>query len=551
MQRVSRNAPFLLLAGALSASAALTLALTWRFTFLQDTWEYLIDRRAISADTVLRPHNEHIVAIPVLIEQLLLRLFGMTSARPEYVVMTLLLVAGAALFYVYMKRRVGPWPALFATVVILFLGPAWETLLWPFELCFVGSVVFGLAMLLALERGDRRGDIVACACLVASVAFSSLGLAFVAAAVVAVLQGPREERLARAYVFLVPVVLYALWYVGWGHEAESHLTLRNVMSSPRFVADALATSVGSVVGLGPSPYGGTLDPVWGRVLLVALAIGLAYRQWRRPGFFAGLWPAVAAIAVYWLLAAFVVIPGREATASRYQYAGAIFLFMVLANLLQGVRPSRRILVLGAVVTVAALGPNLVILKDGRNGLQAVSDITRADLAAVEIARRTEDPDAQLNPEIAGTTTLVDVVARPYLEAVDEYGSPAFSTAELAGAPEPARHQADVVLASLLPLSSDTRPGLARPLAARGAGCVRLRSPADSGELALTPGLTRVELSPGPEATLMLRRFAVGEYPVSHGGVPGGSTTLLRIPRDGAPRPWRLHVDAEQPATVCR
>ena len=36
-------------------------------------------------DTLLQPHNEHLVLIPVLIEQLSLRLFGMTSALPEYV----------------------------------------------------------------------------------------------------------------------------------------------------------------------------------------------------------------------------------------------------------------------------------------------------------------------------------------------------------------------------------------------------------------------------------------------------------------------------------
>jgi hypothetical protein len=64
-------------------------------------------------------------------------------------------------------------------------------------------------------------------------------------------------------------------------------------------------------------------------------------------------------------------------------------------------------------------------------------------------------------------------------------------------------------------------------------------------------VTRVELAPGAPATISLRRFATDEYPVSTEGVPGGSVSLLRVPRDTAPQPWHLHVEASQPARVCR
>ncbi len=69
---------------------------------------------------------------------------------------------------------------------------------------------------------------------------------------------------------------------------------------------------------------------------------------------------------------------------------------------------------------------------------------------------------------------------------------------------------------------------------------------------LSPGLTRIELSLGPHADFSLRRFATGEYPVVTEGAPGDSVTILRLPRDGAPRyPWYLHVATSQPARVCR
>jgi hypothetical protein len=550
MQRLTRHAPELLLAGALAAAGVLLLVLTSHLTFYADTWEFLMNRRDFTADALLQPHNEHIVVIPVLIEQILLRVFGMASARPEYVLLTLALLATAALVYVYVERRVGRWLALFAAVLLLFLGPAWEVLLWPFEIGFAGSLLFGLAMLLALERNDRRGDVAAATCLTLSLGFSSLGIPFVVAAVVATLQGDRALRRRRACLLALPVILYAGWYLGWGHNAESHISVRNLLASPRFVAEAVAVALGSLFGLGNNPTGGAADPVWGRSLLIAMVVLFGYRQLRKPGFSPGIWPVAAAAATNWFLTAFNQMPGRDPTASRYQYAGAIFILLLLANLLQGVRPSRRLLIAGALLTAAAVGPNLVVLKDSRDFLHQQSVLTRADTAAIEISRRTEDPDFQLTPEVAGTPVLVDISAAKYLEAVDEYGSPAYSPAELASAPEEGRRQADIVLSKALPISTATKLGSGGQPA--GGRCVTLRGGATSQrlEVPLRAGRTTVYVAPGPPATLALRRFAVDEFPVALEGGYGGSSTVLAIPRDTSPRPWYLHVEARQPARVC-
>jgi hypothetical protein len=69
-------------------------------------------------------------------------------------------------------------------------------------------------------------------------------------------------------------------------------------------------------------------------------------------------------------------------------------------------------------------------------------------------------------------------------------------------------------------------------------------------VALRPGLSRIELAGGGPATIRLRRFARG-YPLVSEGVPGGSTTLLRIPADTAARPWQLQVEAAQGVALCR
>jgi len=547
MAQARRNAPLIALGGALLAAAALLLALTAGLTFFQDTWGFLMDRRDVTVDALLQPHNEHIVLVPVAIELLLLRLFGMSSALPEYLLLIAAVLAAAALLFVYVRRRLGPWPALFATVLLLFLGPAWQDILWPFELGFVGSVLFGLAMLLALDRNDRRGDIAACVFLAVSAGFSSLGISFMAAAAVDVFLRRRERGLGRVWVVAIPAALFGLWYLGWGHEAESHVGLDNVLSSPPYVLEGLAASLESLLGLANPPAEGVAEVGWGQPLLVAAIVLAAYGRWRRPGLSRGFWIVAAATATNWFLSAFNYIPGREPTTGRYMYGGGVFVLLLATELLRGVRFTRTALIVAAAVTVAAVAPNLIILRDGSRWLDNQTVITRADLAAIEIAQRTIDPYFVLTPEIAGTPSLIDVQAGKYLEAEDEYGSPAYTEDELLTAPFPAARQADIVLGQGLPISTKTLDGvLPRP----GGECTTVLA-GEPSEVSVAPGVTRIGVEPGPHASFSLRRFAVGEYPVKTEGAQGKSTTLLRIPRDRSRQPWYLKVEAGQAVRVCR
>jgi hypothetical protein len=539
----------LLLGLALVAAAATLFSLSSELTFFQDSWAFLMNRRELSADALLQPHNEHIVVLPVAIFQLLLHTFGMSSTRPEFAALTLFLLATAIALFAYVRRRTGPWPALMAATVLLFLGPAWQDLLWPFQIGLVGSVLCGVAMLLALDRDDERGDALACGLLILACGFSSLGLAFAVAAAVDVLQRRRDRGLRRAYLVAVPLALYAAWYLGWGHDAESHLSLHNVLVSPRFVWQSLIGSTDSLLALAT-----IFDETVGRskwaipVLAVALAWAVRARRrgWRFPP---DVWPVLAAALTFWLLAAFNFIPGREPYSSRYLYVSCIFVLLIGANLLRGARFSRPALLVGGALTLAIVGFNLVPLREGRDFLREQTVLTRSDLAAIEIARESVDPAFGLTPEVAGSSYLVNVTAGEYLAAADEYGSPAYTPAELAVAPAPGRAQADVVLANALPVAIETETGSD---SAAGRRCATLpgASGAPAPSLLLAPGVTAIELPPGDPGTIGLRRFAAGGYPLES-EVAAGTTTLLRIPRDAAPRRWRLRVEAAQGARVCQ
>src|SRR5919201_801363 len=139
-----RGTPAALLGIAMVASGTLLLALGGHLTFLFDDWVFLIYRRGWSAHALLDPHNEHIALIPVVIYKLLLAIFGMGSAFPFRVVATLLFLTSVVLLFAWLRRRVGDWLALAGAVLILFLGAAYEDLLFAFQMAFFGSVAAGL-----------------------------------------------------------------------------------------------------------------------------------------------------------------------------------------------------------------------------------------------------------------------------------------------------------------------------------------------------------------------------------------------------------------------
>jgi hypothetical protein len=418
-------------------------------------------------------------------------------------------------------------------------------------------VVFGIATLLALDRGDRDGDVAACLFLSVGIAFSTLGVAFALGALLDVVLRRRELGLRRAYLALVPLALYAAWWIGWGHTADSHLSLHNVIRSPAFVFEGLASSLDSLLGLSTVDVYGHGSPQWGIPLLVAVLVGIALAQWRRRGVSPRLWPVLGAAAAFWFLAAFNYIPGRDADSSRYMYAGGAFALLLAADLLGGRRPSPAgpdagvlipppALLAAGVVTLAAVAANIQILREGHEYLSAQTVVTRSDLAALELASARVAPSFRLTPELAGSYFLTDVNAGDYLEAEGEYGSPAYTPAQLAAAPEAGARQADVILAQALPITTETTRGRRPPA---GGPCVRAAG-GDRRPIPLLPGTTAIELAPGPHAGFSLRRFARSEFAVRTEGAPGGSTTLLRIPRDPSPRRWQLQLTAAQEAHVC-
>jgi len=160
-RRAREHPAVLLAAGAMALSGALLLHWFSRITFWRDEWGFLLHRRGWSVGTFLDPAGEHLSAPPILIYKLLLEATGMNSPRPYQVVAVLVFLLSVALLFVYVRGRAGKWLALAGVLPILFLGPSWTDLLFPYQIAFFGSKACGLAALLCLDRRTRGWDIAA------------------------------------------------------------------------------------------------------------------------------------------------------------------------------------------------------------------------------------------------------------------------------------------------------------------------------------------------------------------------------------------------------
>jgi hypothetical protein len=537
------------LGGAMALSVALSLWLTRGTTFHLDEFLYYVENQGVDLHVLLAPQNGHLIFFPRLIYAVLFDLFG----SRHYVVWRLVEALGialvAGLFFRLAKRRVGAPAALAPSVLLLFLGSAWPTSLDPAGITHVYCLAAGLGALLTLERRSSSGDLTACGLLVVAVGTFSTGLAFVVGVAVSVMLRP--ERWRRAWIFVVPLVLYGIWILAPKLDTPPFSTgtgakLSNALLIPNYAADAASAVAAAVSGLSydfANAASSMIDSPFGYVIVAAVAAALVYRlRGGRPPF--SLWTSLAVLVSYWAGTALVTSASRTPNQNRYVYDAAVISLLVVADALRGVRPSRRALVVVfAVLAVSILG-NIALLRVGAREIRASAASDRAELAAVEIARDRVSPYfiPQAEPQLKRLDTVAGG-ARPYLAAVDRNGSFAFTVAELRRQPEPVRELADSTLVAALRINLAPLPAAPAPAAAR---CQRIPSRSGGVDLpAHAPGvLLRADLA----RPVTMRRFGAAAG-ARVGTLPATGYAALRISPDRAPDVW--HIDVEVTSlTVC-
>jgi len=531
-----------LLGLAMLASGVLLMVMRSQIGFFLDDWDLVI-YRGTPTDWLL-PHNEHIVVLPAAIYKLSLAIFGMTAIPLHLVAVALFLTSVAALFF-WLRPLTGAPSAFFGCLVVLFLGAATEDLVWAFQMGFFGSVAAGLGALLQLRRGARTGDRWACLLLVVSVLFSSLGIPFTLGAAVLILFGeslhPDWRRLpGRAWIFLVPALLYAGWWLGWGHLAPNALGTANLRQDPVYLLSGLGYS--ALVLTGTFKVGQvSMDDGWALPgLILALILGLVLFIRRRIP--VELLVAATIALGFWALSGLNYIPGREFFNSRYQYPGAVILLMLLGGAFAGSRPGPRTLAVIAAVCAVSLVVNLQTLNDlFRGTYRPYAQRNHLALAGLDLASRTV-PDGYAVAMTDDGQALVD--AGSYLEAAEKYGKAGLPADEIGGLPVDQRIRLDQILVGALPVRLLPAGNLA---ADRDLCRTVTADPAASGNLEVGSSLMLIRSR--RQVTIKLGRFGPGTGALAW-FAPGGRAVGYRIPRDHSERPWRIGFKGRGPVTVC-
>jgi hypothetical protein len=547
---------WLILGVAMAISATWLILAGYGLSFASDDLVYyahLVTRNGVETPThgleyFFAPSNGHLQVFGKLVYEVLFDLAGGGNYWVFQAVDVAGVMACVVLFFVFAKRRIGPVPALVPCISLLFLGFGWEAFIWAFDMHTVYALAFGLGALLLLERSERRGDVGACVLLVLSVGMIELGLAFVLGVAVAVLMAP--DRWRRVWIFLVPLALYAIWWMWSRQFHQSSIFLSNIRLFPKTVTDALAAIAGSVFGLNPTgtgvPQPVTEITVWGGVIAGIAVVALVYRI-SRGKVPQELW-AVAAVALgYWGL---IALGARGADSSRYIFAGTTLAFFVMASALRGIAISWKVVVVAACLVAVAIPANVQKLYDGRLPQLNDGKIGRIEYAMLDLAgdhvRPGYGPGKDPVVSEVGGTTFTALEAGNYLQAAEEIGPVGFSPEEVAEQSPSLRRIADVSWIRGLRLEPEQ---VAAPSDA--AACQVLRPDAADAlaEAALPRGGALIGASGDGFATVGLRRFAdpgASSYELVRLGEEGW--VRLSVPPDSASTSWQLTSDG--PVTVC-
>jgi hypothetical protein len=572
-----------LLASAIFAAAALisivVIGLAGRGQTLKgDEWGYAHRLATLSLPDAMfnTPPGKYLLVLPMLFYKFAFSTIGISDYVPYRLVGMGLTIAAAILFLILAGRRIGYLLALPGAVLIIFLGSASEVTSTPLRIAEQIAVVAGLGVLLALERRDLRGDVAACLLLVISITSHPLGTAFAAAAAVLVLARPAPGRWRRAWVFAIPVLLFAAWYLALREAAPDSVSLGTALKDvPRFEFQSLAAMAAAVTGVFRSPFDGQIDALtplsYTLAVIILAAVGVRASTTRPSPMF---WALLAAILVLFAAPAFAPGALRAPDSSRYIFTGVIVLLLLVCEAFRGFRPrgvGPRIIALACLTGVFGLAiySNATVLDRhariwGGRGIQVKAELTALDLAQGRVAPSFQPEDASAQPPVPSTHS--GFTAEQYFRTKAAYGSPALSPSELQTEPALDREVADVVLARALGLQLRPMPSMRRSAKAPRPRIVATDAKSRStwpSCITLTPNggpaSSQVELpangvalstSGGGPVDLALGRFSAGYGYELHHLQPHGAA-LLFVPPDTDPTPWRLLIrPVDEPVTIC-
>ena len=579
---------------AMAASAALLLYWGRGQTIRGDELGYaarLADQPFLHA-VFHSPPNKYFIAVPLILYDALFALFGIARQLPFRLVSTALVLLCAVSFFLIARRRVRDVAALPPTILLLFFGSGWETVMTPIRIPSLIAVAAGLAALLAVGRRDWAGDGGGALLLSIAVASHPVGLAFLAAGGILVVARPGRQRWTSLWAVAIPAAVFAAWWAFLRSPTTNVIFPTHVSDVIDFALNSWTAVTAHVTGLAgviaqPS-FAQAIAQALAAALFALLVVVLTVRRGRAPATF---WAAVAGFVV--LVVSTRLSPGgflRSPEEVRYLFPEAVLFLLMLIELAALVRLSAAVSLVATAVMAAGLTYNVVQLRNAR------TDIVIDSRHAVGLFSAYELAGSRLHGGYS--PGALSVPARDYV-AAKRYGSIALSPTELEAAPISTRLAADMALAGSLHLavrpsrsaSRDRRvsPEVAQVLDGRvtkGRSCLHLVPTSPKAAAA-----TAVPLNPNPSQKTILERVARGRPPAPMATAPElavlssppgqlllrardikdvailvgrfasppsaqlpqpkpGRAGVLRLPSNGLDVPWAVTVASARPVQVC-
>jgi hypothetical protein len=563
-QPLSGRQPWVLLAGILVVAA---VVITWMgrdVSLIGDQWAWIFAAIDPRFGDLFHNYNGHLMATTYALYDVLPRI-GLTQLWIYRAVALVLHLIVAYLVFCLARRRLGPALALVPTLVILFLGTGADAYLSGVNYNELAATAACLGALLALERQTPRGDVAASALLVLGVASFSNAIAFAGGVAVEVLFR-RAGRLRRLWIPLVPVVLYGAWRLHWGSSSDVAPggPLDVIRQSVRAATGAFAGLAGvqleNFTLKAHLPWLAAVAQIALAVLIVGACTLLAMRRFRIDARLANL---LVTGTILWVLIG-LGRSSQEVYASRYVYEGGIIALLIIVELaavstIRG-RIGRRLLAIAIAVSVVL---NIGWMAVWGRHLRQVSDMTRAQLAALEIAGDAAPPS--FGPD--ASYPLARVTAGEYFAALRAFGrSPAYTPARLRQASAESREAGDGVLIRAFSLrlqdarsrpASDGSPAQVEALISgrltRHGRCFTV-SPRGKRPAIVAIGVrspSGVTLKHAQRATqeVGVRRFGDRYQSVPWTAGARGAAQLL-TPLGRVRDPWHVRVTASTPTEVC-
>lgn len=505
---------------ALAASAAI-LVVGRDVTFFLDDWYFIGGRRGISAATLLEPHNGHFSVLLVITYKVLLATAGMDDVWVFKLALVTVHAAVVMLLFLVARRHTAPVLAFLLVAPLALMGAGWSDLLSPFQISFLGSLACGLGALLAVDSAGRARQALTAVLLLASLAWSGIGLLFLVAVALYALQtrGPRWA----AETLAAPVGVYVAWYSVYHEDPSSHGVSDALRSVWNGVPHAIASYTGGGDGLGRVVAVGCV--------YILVLFGLRHRRL----------PAITVAGLAGALAFFALTGyarGAESYAeSRYQTPACVLLVCAAAGMLPQRVPDARILLPAAAAVVVALVSGWSDFTGGRDLLVASDRPVLARLRAVEVGRRWASPDLQPDPVRLGSFTM-----RQYLAMVDSFGSPAPSLQQIRASDPATKGEFDNALLAAEGLR-------VTPVARVPSGCrpVSLRNGA---VLVKAGGAFVIRAADNEPASVGMRRLAPDGIEQQVAVIPPRSALRVETRSDTLPEPWTVRAYAARSVDLC-